>query len=548
MLPQVTASRSLRCGSRSLPAAQTPRICGSKALTHLPYHTWSGPLSRRLKFSSNGSLRGRICERSQLHPSRRRQCESCVWQGEVGRVLARARSPSIPTPLLPPHPRPYASPAARNSPQHVYGVWRCPATYPIVGRGGVGSRPRGLLFSEQQHASIRDATIGSSHTATAPTNRIDDQERRAPAVYRPSGRGGAGSRPRKVKPQSEEKEKEFKFPWKGKGKAKVDLSASALTRTDTRFSEISSIAFAPPETQRHQKPINPDPLMPSNTSFTSIDSWDAHLAHQQSNRINKLARTLGADFSFPGKINSNGPHGPLDAQAAKLARRSSISVPSTPLDDIASHSSRRQSSYGSLVQPAQNDSASSTHSSDHRREVWDLSEHQPSPYIYGARNITDSPTQGYYPAPPRPPQAYPDAPEYDEDDDYLEDEDEVSEILSLSQSDDPRFSLNSQSSGEVHVQPPFEIEETDSEYGRAQTPTRFAPYSDSRGETPLPDDKQRFESPFQTMPLFVLPWEPTHRPSGPAADELANEWSGEWNQKDMQSVIRSLRTLKFSGD
>jgi hypothetical protein len=51
-------------------------------------------------------LRGRIGERSQLHPSRRRQCESCVWQGEVGRVLARARSPSIPTPLPPPPPPP----------------------------------------------------------------------------------------------------------------------------------------------------------------------------------------------------------------------------------------------------------------------------------------------------------------------------------------------------------------------------------------------------------------------------------------------------------
>lgn len=468
--------------------------------------------------------------------------------GQGSRPRALPVDPNAPAPAPTPAPMPLPPREIRRSTSTASGVAQQPTR--IVGRGGVGSRPRGLLFSEQQ-AAPQFATPPLAAPAPPPpppTASMIQETPRPPVVYRPSGRGGAGSRPRKVKPQSEEKEKEFKFPWKGKGKAKVDLSASALTRTDTRFSEISSIAFAPPETQRHQKPINPDPLMPSNTSFTSIDSWDAHLAHQQSNRINKLARTLGADFSFPGKTNSNGPHGPLDAQAVKLARRSSISVPSAPLDEIASHSSRRQSSYGSLVQPAQNDSASSTHSSDHRREVWDSSEHQPSPYIYGARNITDSPTQGYYPAPPRPPQAYPDAPEYDEDDDYLEDEDEVSEILSLSQSDDPRFSLNSQSSGEVHVQPPFEIEETDSEYGRAQTPTRFAPYSDSRGETPLPDDKQRFESPFQTMPLFVLPWEPTHRPSGPAADELANEWSGEWNQKDMQSVIRSLRTLKFSGD
>ncbi|KAJ7796084.1 hypothetical protein B0H14DRAFT_2916704, partial [Mycena olivaceomarginata] len=107
--------------------------------------------------------------------------------------------------------------------------------------------------------------------------------------------------------------------------------------------------------------------------------------------------------------------------------------------------------------------------------------------------------------------------------------------------------------GEVHVQPAFELSdsdaESDAEYdGRADTPTpaRLAPYSntntdagaDSRAHTPLPASAQRFASPFQTMPLFVVPgpWEPAPAPTAAS--------TGEWNEADMQAVIRALRGLR----
>ncbi|KAJ6559437.1 hypothetical protein DFH09DRAFT_1483961 [Mycena vulgaris] len=151
-----------------------------------------------------------------------------------------------------------------------------------------------------------------------------------PVVYRPGGRGGAGSRPRKVKPQAEDpgEEKEFKFPWHGKGKARAELTAKALMRTDTRDSTVSSIQFIPASTRPHQKPINPDPYdfacgstvpgpsrRPSTTSTFSFQSTssDGRKARQQS----KLARTLGAGFAE-------------HAQAANLPPRSSVSIFSLP--------------------------------------------------------------------------------------------------------------------------------------------------------------------------------------------------------------------------
>ncbi|KAJ7231391.1 hypothetical protein B0H12DRAFT_1223394 [Mycena haematopus] len=381
----------------------------------------------------------------------------------------------------------------------------------ILGRGGLASRPRGLLISDSPQ--IATSSVLSPPIPPPPkTAALIQEVPRPPAVYRPSGRGGAGSRPRKVKPQAEEKkdDKDFKFPWKGKGKAKADvpdLSENALTRTDTQYSTVSTIAFAPAERQTHQRPISPDPLTPSNTSIASVDSFDAHLAHLQANRANKLARTLGDDFHFHGTMMANGRH-PQMPGSAKLARSSSASVGNAPRESqvpSAEHSLYQQSSYGSLVT---------------RR--------------------TDSPVP-YSPMPSRSPQAHPDAPQYlDDSEDFDEyTEDDVSEMFTLPQSDDgPQHSLRSMSSCEMHVQPRLEVE-TDSEYGRADTPTQFTSYADSYGseETPSPAAMQRFDSPFQTMPLFVVPWEPVGEPQA---------WSGEWNQKDMQSVIQSLRTLKSS--
>ncbi|KAJ7018922.1 hypothetical protein C8F04DRAFT_1404607 [Mycena alexandri] len=407
----------------------------------------------------------------------------------------------------------------------------------ILGRGGVGSRPRGLLASETPAIQFMTPPPPTPQFPRQRPVPLIQEIPETPVLYRPGGRGGAGSRPRKAKPRAEKvkEDKDFRFPWKGKGKegkgkGKAESPAIAmhpLSRTDTQASDLSAIAFAPPATRLHQKPINPDPPTPmTSTSGQAVEVGSDE--RQQTIRMNsKLARTLGTDFSFGW------------AQTGKFARRSSISVPESPIDDTnttsSEYSMRRQSSYGSLLQHSRDISSVSTHSSNYgsfHREVWDSNEYGPSSRMDALRSPTPS-SSSHYPTPPRPPQAFPDAPEYDGDD--------ASEILSFHESDDLSFSHFSYSSAEINVQPHFEIQDTDDEYDRSRTltPTQFAP--PSRAETPLfSDDRQRFESPFQVMPLFVVPWEP----AGTSADDVAQSWSGEWNQKDMQSVIQSLRTLK----
>ncbi|KAJ7764233.1 hypothetical protein B0H16DRAFT_1526421 [Mycena metata] len=446
-------------------------------------------------------------------------------QGSRLRTLPAGPNPPAPTapPIMPLPARDLRAPSAST------------AVVPtrIVGRGGVGSRPRGLLVSETPGIQFMTPPPSAPQFhSRAPAALIQDVPT-APVLYRPGGRGGAGSRPRKVKPQVEKvkEDKDFRFPWKAKGKGKVESPAITmypLSRTDTHASDVSAIAFAPPATRLHQRSINPDPPTPgASTSGQAVEEGVA--ARQATIRMNnsKLTRTLGTDFNFGG------------VQTAKFAHRLSSSVPELPLEDIATtsskYSTRRQSSYGSLLQHSRDNSSFSTLSSDYgnfRREGWDSNDYCPFPNMDTLRSPNPSSSSPHYPAPPRPPQAFPESPEYDGDD--------ASEILSFRESSDLNFSLYSQSSAELNVQPHFEMQDTDDEYdrSRALTPTQFAP--PSRAETPLfSDDRQRFESPFQVMPLFVVPWEP----AGTSPDNAA-QGSGEWNQTDMQSVIQSLRTLR----
>ncbi|KAJ7685877.1 hypothetical protein B0H17DRAFT_1073097 [Mycena rosella] len=422
-----------------------------------------------------------------------------------------------------------------------------PSATRIVGRGGVGSRPRGLSAVDSMEPAPRMVEAPPPPVPKRPAALIQETPP-PPVVYRPGGRGGAGSRPRKVKPKAETgsagNSKDFKFPWKGKGRA--EPFANALTRTDTRDSTASSINFASPAARQHQKPINPDPFdfsgasgapsVPSraspngSTSSFQTTSSDGRHARQQS----KLGRTLGADF---GSAGMNWSQRQKDIQVAKLARRSSISVPSPRATESprSDHFARRQSSYGQLsgfLPPDDSDEPLVHH------EVWDSNNYRPAVYLADPKT-----SQPQYPTPP-PAQALPDDPYYTEDD--------ISEVLTFDASDEsagPRFSSYSQSSGEIHVQPRFVLEDTDddeSQYepGQMQTPTPFAAH-DSRPETPTADEK-RFDSPYQVMPLFVVPpWEPKARPAGAAAEELSQEWVGEWNRTDMQSVIHSLRQLRM---
>jgi hypothetical protein len=316
-----------------------------------------------------------------------------------------------------------------------------------------------------------------------------------------------------------------------------DLAARALTltRMDTWESTASSIAFAPAQPPAHHRqtessssPLSGVPMQEEeeeeeeDEEDSFEDSFDLVRRPSGGGRMSKLSRTLGAEFGsgFGGPGVSVPPPGALHR----------------PTTSVASTTTSLSYGYGaSLLQRAASTSTAS-HSS-----VWDAAEYGPQPPAYRAMRSTCGAAQ-------TPCYPHPDGPNR-----HLEDSDnDDSAVLSLPGSRSARSSTSS-GLGEVHVQPAFELSdsdaESDAEYDwRADTPTpaRLAPYSntntdagaDSRANTPLPASAQRFASPFQTMPLFVVPgpWEPAPAPTAAS--------TGEWNEADMQAVIRALRGLR----
>ncbi|KAJ7091022.1 hypothetical protein C8R44DRAFT_817644 [Mycena epipterygia] len=515
------------------------------------------------------------------------------------RVVGRGGQGSRPR-ALPAHPNGNAVPPPTKPPllpSQTEPRRTAPTSSPanrIVGRGGVGSRPRGLALDPTPPLQRPDVPTPPLPAPPRPVALIQEAPRPA-LVYRPSGRGGAGSRPRKVKVKPPREQNggpsagmDFKFPWKGKGKARADAhadilditanaNANPLTRTDTTDSvgSASMIMFAPPSIHSRQRVVSPDldafdytggqtdtpPHSPTASlySMQSAMTTSSDGRHQaqvvEARRMDKLARTLGAEVAFPGTSMS-------------------VSVP-TP----AHHAHMdRQSSYGSSF------SSNSISSFPTPSSI-------PSPLEYAAppqRPPRVFPTDSAFPADPYakfpvfPTHPLPHSVDHEAD---LE-SDDASEILAFStfSADEPpatqeRFSYRSQSSGEIHVQPRFSLSsgesyahsaelyaqdeydpnEFDVEYVRAnaQTPTPADRGDDGQGDEEEvevgevrfadPDDEKRFASPFQVMPLFVVPpWEP--RPVTPAhlrEGEQQHGWTGEWNRKDMQSVIQSLRHLKM---
>ncbi|KAJ6518553.1 hypothetical protein DFH09DRAFT_1194122, partial [Mycena vulgaris] len=294
-------------GSKDSPAPQSSSNSSAPDLTHLsPIEVF------KLRLAGGKHMR-KDSAAFQSSPTPTTGVRVVGRGGQGSRLRALPADPDAPPPFVAP---PLVLPARdlRRS---------ASSTGPrIVGRGGVGSRPRGLTESSQP-APRPIETPAPPPPPPLPTRAaaLIQETPKPPVVYRPGGRGGAGSRPRKVKPQAANpgKEKEFKFPWHGKGKARAELTANALTRTDTRDSTASSIQFIPASTRPHQKPISTAPgpsRRPSTASTFSSQSTssDGRDARQQS----KLARTLGAGFAE-------------QAQAAKLSRRSSVSISSLPL-------------------------------------------------------------------------------------------------------------------------------------------------------------------------------------------------------------------------
>ncbi|KAJ6605327.1 hypothetical protein DFH09DRAFT_1422349 [Mycena vulgaris] len=78
----------------------------------------------------------------------------------------------------------------------------------------------------------------------------------------------------------------------------------------------------------------------------------------------------------------------------------------------------------------------------------------------------------------------------------------------------------------VLIQPRFSLAETDTDDG--EYAAREWDREEAQTPTPVADNK-RFASPFQVIPL-----------SGSPQAQEQQEWTGEWNRDDMQSVIESL--------
>ncbi|KAJ7681283.1 hypothetical protein B0H17DRAFT_1138578 [Mycena rosella] len=334
----------------------------------------------------------------------------------------------------------------------------------VVGRGGVGSRPRGLAVVEPLESMPRRVEAPPPPPLPRAATRTPETPP-VPVIYRPGGRSGAGSRPRKPKPQAETNStsKDFKFSWKGKGRA--DANPHALTRTVTLDSTYSSLRFAPPAACSYQQPMNPD------------------------------------SYALPGG--------------------------STQLGSPPDRSAHRESNYDQFRRSSLlNDSDSS----GFHREVWDSDDFRPAAYL--SRPETSHSTQ--YPTPRARRRRFPSSPPI------------TPKPTIYPRRSRRRLGRVRHAAHSFHAPYPqgrFVVEDTDDDdtlqYGREQMQT---PTPCLRPETAGADAKQ-LESPFHALLIFVVePWE---RNESLAGNELAQEWTGEWNHTDIQSVIHSLRHLRM---
>ncbi|KAJ6608895.1 hypothetical protein B0H10DRAFT_2066182 [Mycena sp. CBHHK59/15] len=572
---QLSMATSATTAATSISLASSSH-CDDISTLSTPYSETSqhsGWMSSQSSMSSSSKTSSRSpIEIVQLKPladprhTRQDSTSSSMSPEKIGglRVVGRGGQGSRPRPI-PVHAEKsnHDAPHPVHPPPHYHYTLRSQSAIPeidekkpaarVVGRGGEGSRPRGLAAPAAPPLPVQRPEPPPPPPSA---NALIQQTPQAPVLYRPGGRGGAGSRPRRVKPQSDAKDKppkELKLPWKGKGKEKADPSAltvSALTRTDTIQSTASSIQFAAAAVRPHQKPDYPSNIAdtsvsshsPSHSSVSSLEMFGSRNVHQQSNRINKVARTLGAEFGFSTKLW--GPSSD-EARAAKLSRRSSMSVSSLGASQIprlamptaAEKAARRRSSYGSIPSPTSyaGDAASISERSEQAEfygEVWDTADHRRTVHMNLTRaKSTEFNHASNYPRPPRPPRAFSDEPEHPDD--------AQSEILSFDYTTgDAHDVLNwrcQSTSPPLHVQPRFSPFDTDDEYERDQAttpvPRAFSPYSPS--DTSMLGEN----TPFSVIPIVVSPaWE---------TDKATHGWSGEWNRPDMQDVIRSLRDLKM---
>ncbi|KAF7349830.1 hypothetical protein MVEN_01283500 [Mycena venus] len=398
-----------------------------------------------------------------------------------------------------------AAPGINRSPPVEIGALSRGDSTRIVGRGGMGSRPRDLP------APARVTLAPRPPPTPTPTPTPLNQPAAAPMLYRPGGRGGAGSKPRMPKPPSEAREtgKSSKFPWKGKGKEARNASTygmPSLSRTDTVDStESGAIHFLPARrTERtYQTTVGQDPIpeaeIPSRGGHSSSSSIDASV--RRTPRLHKFLWTLGAEVMSP-QLQSTATQ---VQRETKASRRSSVSG----------------KSIGSNVDSLPDKFDSRTTEQELRR----CSSYESLPSILDYQ----------YPSPPRPPPAFPN------DHDSQMADDSQSESLTYASTEDHSelCTISSTNTDPLQFnQSPSLLDsdaEDDYEYpsGRSPTPTRMT-------MSPNHDEKHFSSVPFASVLGSTPAWESA---DGVIRDEIG--WTGEWNCSDIQEVISSLRELRL---
>ncbi|KAJ7616007.1 hypothetical protein FB45DRAFT_1106943 [Roridomyces roridus] len=386
-----------------------------------------------------------------------------VGRGGVGsrpRALPSSSS-SLPTVVSSPTP-----PRRVVDPSHVdTGSTR------IMGRGGAGARPRLL---ESKSTGDLGAAAATRRVAPTPVPPLPTTSAQQPVKFRTTGRGGAGSRQPKAKPVMDGATKPMgiKSLWKGKAREEpearthhsveldhfvldVGTAGTSLMRTDSVNTIVSEIAFAPPP---------PGQLTRSATITHGQRSAASGLT-------SKLARTLGV--SDPGLFGFDRP--------SRAMRRGSISTLST-LD----------SSYLDLT-PS---SSSLPTDSDARSDITTITADE---YIVLDTSDTRTITS------------------------FVSESSSVGSGAHLHAHPNFRFSTDTV---------PISIEEPSASAGeleqwdRSATPTPPAS---------VPGDEEKQSSFFVVSPK----WQKLV-----VRDEPVHGWSGQWNRGDMNDVISGLRGLK----
>ncbi|KAJ7614842.1 hypothetical protein FB45DRAFT_936185 [Roridomyces roridus] len=358
--------------------------------------------------------------------------------------------------------------------------------------------------------------------------------------------------------------------WKGKGRAEGEgegegdlhmhpetesatdlrdlLSASALTRTDTRMSATSDIAFASPSesgASRYQKPSTPETDV---LSFSSPSpSRPTSLSKVPPGQSSKLARMLGGEFDAEGRVRPT-PALRLDTGIPNGRHRRGIS-----LDSPGNHSN----SYLYLNSPAdtQSDVTTTTEMSptskpskltrilgaefvsDHRRPTPSL--HLDTRLRNRESRQLDSPNASLHPyldsphtqlgtpqdLSPLTPIAFNQPPSTDGHAQATSAASESDENASILEAPRPRKlsdlpDRSWQRHGDWDLERDWEWDRT---LDRTLTPPP-PPFS----APPL----GQFGAANQDQTVFMLPFDD------------AVDWTGEWSEANMQEVIRKLRGLK----